>query len=179
MSGLIGWEDIETVGGYLVGVSGSSDRPVRFRPDPGVILPDDIDCAIAQKPGGQTTVEFSLSEGADPTRHIRLPIPGTGSTYSALAHYIPEAGTAWLHTHERPGDPAKKLTVRSLPELVEVADAEYGQQLEPAVAQRVCKVTTPSRACCTRSLTPAAKPRDPQPCLAPLNLPDRAAEQRR
>lgn len=143
MSGLIGWEDIETVGGYLVGVSGSSDRPFRFRPDPGVLLPDDIDAIIAQKPGGQTTLEFSLSEGADPTRHIRLPIPGTGSTYSALAHYVPEAGTAWLHTHERPGDPAKKLTVRSLSELVEVADAEYGQQLDPAVAQRVLQGNHP------------------------------------
>jgi hypothetical protein len=37
-------------------------------------------------------------------------LPGTESTYSALAQYIPEDRTAWLHTHERPGDPAKKLT---------------------------------------------------------------------
>lgn len=144
MCNLIAWEDVETVGGYLVRVSGSSDEPFRFMPDTGVMMPDDIDGTIVQKPGGQTTLKMSLAEGADPTRHVRLPIPGTGSTYSALAHYIPEARTAWLHTHERPGDPAKKLTVQSLSELIEVAEAEYGQHLDPTVAQRVLQGNRPA-----------------------------------
>ena len=137
MTGLIEWEDVETVGGYLVRVTGSRDEPLRFKPDPGFIMPDDIDGNVVRKPEGQTTFEWSLAEGADPTRHVRLPIPGTASTYSALAHYIPEAGTAWLHTHERPGDPAVTLRVQSLSELIEVAQSEYGQHLDPTAAQRV------------------------------------------
>lgn len=144
MIGLIGWEDVQTVGGYIVRVSGSSDRPFRFMPDTAVMMPDDIDGTIVQTPGGPATLEMSLAEGADPTRHVRLPIPGTGSTYSALAHYIPQAGTAWLHTHERPGDPAKVLRVRSLPELIEVAESEYGQHLDPTVAQRVLQGSHPA-----------------------------------
>jgi hypothetical protein len=143
MSGLIAWEDVEAVGGYLVRVSGSRDKPFRFMPDPGFMMPDDICGAILQKPGGQTALDMSLAEGADPTCHVRLPIPGTGSTYSALAHYIPEARTAWLHTHERPGDQAKVLTVQSLPELIEVAESEYGQHLDPTVAQRVLQGNHP------------------------------------
>ncbi len=144
MIGLIGWEDVPTVGGYLVRVSGSSDRPFRFMPDTAVMMPDNIDGTIVQTTGGEATLEMSLAEGADPTRHVRLPIPGTSSTYSALAHYIPQAGTAWLHTHERPGDPAKVLRVRSLPELIEVAESEYGQHLDPTVAQRVLQGSHPA-----------------------------------
>lgn len=137
MSALIGFEDVETVGGYLVRVSGARDKPFRFMPDPGFLMPDDINAAIVQTPEGRTTVNFSLTEGADATRHVRLPIPGTGSTFSALAHYIPEAKTAWLHTHERPGDQARVLRVHSLEELVDVAKSEFGQHLDPAMAKRV------------------------------------------
>jgi hypothetical protein len=104
MIDLIAWEDVDTVGGYLVRVSGSSAKPLRFMPDTGVMMPDDVDGTVVRKPGGRTTLEVSLTEGADPTSHVRLPIPGTGSTHSALAQYIPEASCAWLHTHERPGD---------------------------------------------------------------------------
>jgi len=170
MNGLIAWEDIETVGGYLVRVSGSGDKPFRFMPDTGFMMPDDIDGTIVQKPGGQTTLEVSLAEGADPTRHVRLPFPGTGSTYSALAHYIPEARTAWLHTHERPGDPAKTLTVRSLSELVEVAESEYGQHLDPTVTQRVLQGNHPTPSMLYMRPYPGnTRPGDPQPCLAPLS----------
>lgn len=144
MNGLIAWEDVETVGGYLVRVTGSSDKPFRFMPDTGFIMPDDMDGIIVQKPGGPTTLEVSLTEGADPTRHLRLPIPGTAPTYSALAHYIPEARTAWLHTHERPGDPAISLAVNSLSQLIEVARSEHGQHLDPTVAQRVLRGNRPT-----------------------------------
>ena len=144
MTGLIAWEDIETVGGYLVRVSGGNDKPFRFMPDAAVMMPDDIHANIHHQPGGQTTLEASLAEGADPTRHVRLSIPGTGSTYSALAHYIPEANTAWLHTHQRPGDPAKVLTVHSLSEVIEIAESRYGQLLDPTVAQRVLQGNNPT-----------------------------------
>jgi hypothetical protein len=144
MTSLIAWEDVETVGGYLVRVSGRNDKPFRFMPDTAVMMPDDIHGTIAKKPKGQATLQVSLAEGADPTRHVRLPIPGTGSTYSALAHYIPEARTAWLHTHERPGDPATALTVHSLSELIEVAESQYGQHLDPTVAHRVLQGNHPT-----------------------------------
>ncbi|MFN6552270.1 hypothetical protein ACP6C7_09805 [Mycolicibacterium septicum] len=143
MSGLIAWEDVDTVGGYLVRVSGRSDKPLRFMPDTGLVMPDDINGTIIHKPHGQATLDLSLADGADPTRHMRLPIPGTGLTYSALAHYIPEARTAWLHTHEHPGDQPKRLTVDSLSELVEVAQSKYGQFLDTTVAQRVLQGNHP------------------------------------
>lgn len=143
MTNLIAWDDVEAVGGYLVRVSGSTGKPFRFMPDPGFVMPDDVVGTIVQEPGGHAAFEMSLAEGADPTCHTRLPIPGTGPTYSALAHYIPEARTAWLHTHERPGDQAKSLTVTSLRELIDVAESEYGQHLDPAVAQRVLQGNHP------------------------------------
>ncbi|TQR84289.1 hypothetical protein D8S82_22330 [Mycobacterium hodleri] len=137
MIDLVSSEDVDTAGGYLVRVSGSCDKPFRFTPDAAFIMPDDINGTIVQTPEGRTTLEWSLAEGADSTRHLQLPIPGTGGTVGALAHYIPEAGTARLHTHERPGDPPIALRVASLSELIDVAESKYGQHLDPAVAQQV------------------------------------------
>lgn len=105
MSDVIAWDDVETVGGYLVRVGGSRDVPFRFMPDTAVMMPDDVNATIAQRPGGQTTLALSLAKGFDPTRHVRLPLPGTGSTYSALAHYIPEAkplGSIPMNVQETP-----------------------------------------------------------------------------
>jgi hypothetical protein len=56
MTSLIAWEDIETVGGYLVQVTGSSDQPFRFKPDAGLVMPGDMDGTIVQKPGGPTGI---------------------------------------------------------------------------------------------------------------------------
>ncbi|MEE3755235.1 hypothetical protein [Mycobacterium intracellulare] len=136
MIDLVSSAEVDTVGGYLVRVSGSSDQPFRFKSDAAVIMPDDISGTIVQTPEGQTSLEWSLAEGADPTSHLQLSIPGTGQTFGALAQYIPEARTARLHTHERPGDPAIALTVRSLEELIETAASKYGQHLDPTVAHR-------------------------------------------
>lgn len=94
MIGLIQWEDVETVGGYLIRVTGSRTRPFRFMADPAFIRPDETDGAVRRTPDGRTTFAWSLSDGADPTHHVQLPIPGTGSTYTALAQYIPESGAA-------------------------------------------------------------------------------------
>ncbi|MCV7286119.1 hypothetical protein H7J87_12350 [Mycolicibacterium wolinskyi] len=136
MIDLVSSGEVDTVGGYLIRVSGSSDKPFRFASDAAFIMPDDINGTIVQTPEGQTSLEWSLAEGADPTNHLQLSIPGTGQTFGALAQYIPEAGTARLHTHERPGDPAIALAVRSLDELVDTASSKYGQYLDPTVAQR-------------------------------------------
>ncbi len=166
MSVLVSLDDVETVGGYLVRVSGSCDKPMRFMADAGYMMPGDTDGTLVQKPGGQTALEFSLSEGADPTRHVRFPIPGTGSTYSAIAHYIPEANAAWLHTHERPHDSAKSLTVQSLSELVEVARNRYGQYLDPAGAERALQGDRPLPS--ALYMRPNPIPRHPDPSLQAL-----------
>jgi hypothetical protein len=144
MIDLVSSEDVETVGGYLVRVSGSRDKPFRFMPDAAVIMPAEIDGTITRTPDGKITLGWSLADGADPTGHLQLPIPGTGRTFGALAHYIPEAGTARLLTHERPGDPAIALRVDSLAELVEVAQSKYGQHLDPTAAQRVLEGNHPT-----------------------------------
>lgn len=136
MIDLVSSDEVDTVGGYLVRVSGSGDKPFRFASDAAVIMPDDINGAIVQTSEGQASLAWSLAEGADPTSHLQLSIPGTGQTFSALAQYIPEARTARLHTHERPGDPAIALSVESLEELIETASSKYGQYLDPTVAQR-------------------------------------------
>lgn len=136
MIDLVSSGEVDTVGGYLIRVSGSCDKPFRFASDAAFIMPDDINGTIVQTPDGQASLKWSLAEGADPTSHLQLSIPGTGQTFSALAQYIPEAGTARLHSHERPGDPAIVLAVRSLEELIETASSKYGQHLDPTVAQR-------------------------------------------
>ncbi|WP_131813636.1 hypothetical protein [Mycolicibacterium fortuitum] len=134
---LIASENVETVGGYLVRVSGSPSQPFRFAPDPGFVLPTDLDATLhRQRADEPVNVHLSLPEGADPTHHVRLPVPGTGPTYSALAHYIPEAATAWLHTHEQPWS-VTKLAVQSLSELVDLARANHHQILDGEITQAI------------------------------------------
>jgi hypothetical protein len=130
MVNLVDMEDVDTVGGFIVRVAGRPDRPFRFMADPGFVLPDYLEAIVDQQ-----SVEFRLAQGADPTSHQRFSVPGAGATYSALAHYIPEAGTAWLHTHEEPWRNPEKLRVESIPELVAVAEAEHHQVLDPADAE--------------------------------------------
>lgn len=135
MTNLVVWEDLDTVGGYLVRVTGTCDDPFRFRPDQLRMMPDSVVGSIRTLPGNRTEFQFSLEKGADSTRHNRIPVPGKGRTYGALALYIPEAGTAWLQTHERPGDEPKRLTVTSLEELVATSKTKYGQLLNYALTR--------------------------------------------
>ncbi len=136
MTFLTSFEDVETVGGYLVRVTGRSDRPFRFQPDVGIAMPDGVDATMIETPPDRPTkLTMSLVEGADPTYHVRLQLPGTGPTYSALGHYIPEARSAWLHTHEEPWRAAMTVNVGSVSELVEVARTNHGQHLDPVGAQ--------------------------------------------
>ena len=144
MTSLIAWEDVSTVGGYLVRVSGSRDKPFRFMPDTGFVMPDDIDGTIIQKPVGQTSLEFSLAEGADPTSHVRLPFRELGRPTAHWRITFPRQGLHGFTPTNVPGDPAKTLTVHSLSELIEVAESEYGQHLDPTVAQRVLQGNPPT-----------------------------------
>jgi hypothetical protein len=137
MIGLIQMEEVEAVGGYLVRVTGTRDKPFRFMADPAFIMPDETEGAVKRNRDGHTTFAWRLANGADPTLHRQLPIPGTAPTYSALAQYIPESGAARLHTHERPGDAPIRLKVESLSDLVERAESECGQYLDPTAAQRI------------------------------------------
>lgn len=127
--------------------------------DAAFIMPDDINGTIVQTPEGRTTLKWSLAAGADPTSHLQLSIPGIGPTFSALAQYIPEAGTARLHTHERPGDPAIALGVHSLEELIEVAESKYGQHLDPTAAQRRLQGDNPTPSVLYMSPSPENKTR--------------------
>jgi hypothetical protein len=137
MAYLVGMEDVESVGGYMVRVTGSRDKAFRFQVDPGVVLPGDLEAIVTPRSEDSVGLQLSLTDGADPTSHLRLPVPGTGPTYSALAHYIPQAGSAWLHTHEEPWRDPERLTVQSVAELVATAKTEHNQLLDPEVAQYV------------------------------------------
>jgi len=60
--------------------------------------------------------------------------------------------------------------VRSLSELVEVAESEYGQHLDPTVTQRVLQGNHPTPSMLYMRPYPGnTRPGDPQPCLAPLS----------
>jgi hypothetical protein len=133
---LVLFDDVETVGGYVVRVTGSRDRPFRFGADPGRVLPDDLHASVAPTGG---LVGLSVREGSDPTTYARLPIPGVSPTCGALAHYIPEAGVAWLHTHEEPWRTPERLTVDSVGDLCNRALSDHGQHLDNAIAQYVAE----------------------------------------
>ena len=90
MAYLIGMEDVESVGGYMVRVTGDRERAFRFQVDPGFVMPWDLEGTVAQQSEQSVGLTLSLPEGADPTRHTRIPVPGKEPTYGALAHYIPE-----------------------------------------------------------------------------------------
>jgi hypothetical protein len=135
MAYLIGLEDVESVGGYMVRVTGDRERAFRFQVDPGFVMPWDLEGTVAQHSEQSIGLTLSLPEGADPTRHTRIPVPGKEPTYGALAHYIPEGGVAWLHTHEEPWRDPQRLAVKSLADLIVRAKEEHDQVLNPEVAQ--------------------------------------------
>ncbi|TRW79287.1 hypothetical protein FK535_22455 [Mycolicibacterium sp. 018/SC-01/001] len=135
MVNTIAWDDVASVGGYLVRATGSATQPVRFGADPGFVLPGELEATFGPQPAGGFGVQLSLPPGADPTSHIRLTVRGVSPTYSALAQYIPEARTAWLHTHEEPWRNAIRLSVQSLNELVDVAKADHNQILDREMTQ--------------------------------------------
>jgi hypothetical protein len=139
MVNLVGMEDVDTVGGYLVRVTGTRDKPFRFMVDAGFVLPDNLEGTVTSQPAGLLSLQLRLAQGADPTAHQRFVVPGTAATYSALAHYIPEARTAWLHTHEEPWRDPEKLQVTSVDVLVAVAAAEHNQRLDPSATEYVMK----------------------------------------
>ncbi|WP_156042483.1 hypothetical protein [Rhodococcus sp. UNC363MFTsu5.1] len=121
--------DIPTVGGYMVRVVGDASQPFRFIGDVGSTGPWFTE-AFVTRDNGTTSVRFAVPPGGDTTEHTRIPIPGEGSTFSALAHYVPECDAAWLHTHEDPSSEPIVLRVQSIQELLDVAGTEYRQYLQ-------------------------------------------------
>ncbi|WP_157753373.1 hypothetical protein [Gordonia sp. 1D] len=128
MQTVVNMDDLPTVGGYVVRVSGSRVTPFRFRGDPNVVGPWLTNTAV------QTTAEgirmrFSTPADGDPTVHTRIDIAGREPTFSALVHVIPQSGTAWMHTHEEPWAQPIRLVARTAAGLFSEA-SEYGQHLE-------------------------------------------------
>lgn len=129
VAAVIAFDDIPTVGGYMVRVTGDASKPFRFMGDVGSSGPWFTEAFFTQR-NGTTSLQFALPPGGDPTEHTRIPIPGERNTFSALAHYVPECEAAWLHTHENPSFDPIALRVRSIHELMDVAATEHGQYLQ-------------------------------------------------
>ncbi|WP_147343831.1 MULTISPECIES: hypothetical protein [unclassified Rhodococcus (in: high G+C Gram-positive bacteria)] len=123
------FDDIPTVGGYSVRVTGSASQPFRFKGDIGSTGPWFTEALVTQS-NGTISLQFVLPPGADPTENTRIPIPGEGTTFSALAHYVPECDTAWLHTHEDPSSEPIVLRVHTINELLHIAATKYQQYLQ-------------------------------------------------
>jgi hypothetical protein len=82
MVNLVGMEDVDSVGGYIVRATGNSKNPLRFCADRGIVLPGDLEATVSSHGRVSFDLQVSLAEGADATSHMRLPVPGTGRTYS-------------------------------------------------------------------------------------------------
>nr|WP_271213588.1 hypothetical protein [Rhodococcus wratislaviensis]GLK40765.1 hypothetical protein GCM10017611_76400 [Rhodococcus wratislaviensis] len=128
MQSVITMDDLPTVGGFVVRVTGSRVDPFRFRGDPGLIGPWFTEAAV-RRYADRIVMRFTTPEGGDPTVHARLDVAGRGSTFSALVHVIPQSVTAWMHTHEEPWGDAIRLSVAS-PQALVAAAARYGQELQ-------------------------------------------------
>ncbi|OZD18744.1 hypothetical protein CH253_16810 [Rhodococcus sp. 06-156-3C] len=126
---VIALDDIPSVGGYMVRVTGSSSHPFRFVGDVGSTGPWFTEALVARH-DGTTSVQFVVPQEGDATEHTRIVIPGQGPTFSALAHYIPECDTALLNLHDHPDYDPITLRVGSVHELFAVAKAEHGQHLQ-------------------------------------------------
>lgn len=123
-------EETETVGGHMVRASGSEAEPIRFQCDLGFMMPWNMVAERSQVSANAQTFRFTLPKGYDSTRNTRVPVPGRWPTFGALAHYIPELATAWLHTHERPWEDPVRIAARSVDELAMIAKAEHHQLLD-------------------------------------------------
>lgn len=122
--------EIPTVGGYTVRAAGTASSPFRFIVDFGFTGPWSTELSVTQDDGETTSLWWTVPPGGDTTEHIRISIPGEGSTFSALAHYVPECDVALLHPHENPHSEPIELHVRSIHELLDFAATEHGQRLQ-------------------------------------------------
>lgn len=137
MMSVITMDDLPTVGGYVVRVTGTRLTPFRFMGDPTLMGPWFTHAAVHRGADG-IRMQFTTPPGGDPTQHARIDIAGSGDTFSALVHAIPESGVAWLHTHEQPWGDAIRLDATS-PQTVVAGATAHGQQLEmdDTMAERI------------------------------------------
>lgn len=122
--------EIPTVGGYTVRAAGTTSSPFRFIVDFGFTGPWSTELPVTQNDGDTTSLWLTVPPGGDTTEHIRISIPGEGSTFSALAHYVPECDVALLHPHENPYSEPIELRARSIHELLDIAATQHGQRLQ-------------------------------------------------
>jgi hypothetical protein len=135
MQSVVTMDDLPTVGGYVVRVTGDRTTPFRFRGDPGMVAPW-LTNAIVAKGEDKIHIRFETPPGGDSTEHARVDIAGDGKTFSALVHAIPQSGFAWMHTHEEPWADPIKIRAKSLADLTSDA-ARHGQQLKPPESEIV------------------------------------------
>ncbi|MGW0039465.1 hypothetical protein [Gordonia sp. NPDC003376] len=121
--------DVASVGGYVTRVTGSANRPFRFRSDPSGSGPWETEGRIVER-DGSPVLQMRVPPGVDPSQHSRIGVPGSDHTFGAMAFYSPETKTARLWTHDTPWElPIELRGVDSLPDLVRRAAQDYGQSL--------------------------------------------------
>ncbi|MGW4716736.1 hypothetical protein [Nocardia sp. NPDC004260] len=130
MQSVVGMDQIETVGGYMVRVTGDRSNPFRFFGDPMGTGPWLTNALLSRSGDGKASLAITVPPGGDPTQHWRIPIPGVAPTFSALAQFIPEIGKAWLHTHEEPWSDPILVAATSVEELIETARETHQQFLK-------------------------------------------------
>ncbi len=122
--------EVPTVGGYAVCAAGTASSPFRFIVDFGFTGPWSSELSVTEDDGGATSLWRTVPPCGDTTEHIRVSVPGEGSTFGALAHYVPECDVALLHPHEDPYSEPIELCVRSIHELLDTAATQHGQRLQ-------------------------------------------------
>ncbi|MCR5977480.1 hypothetical protein GDN83_06955 [Gordonia jinghuaiqii] len=130
MASVVTREEVASVGGHMVRATGCSETPMRFHGDPGFVMPWSMAASLTALAPGQVNMKFSLPKGHDPTRNSRIPVAGKWPTFSALAHFVPELNTAWLHTHEQPWQAPIRIEASSVSDLGDIAKSEYRQLLD-------------------------------------------------
>ena len=130
MASVVTSEEVPTVGGHMARATGCSTTPMRFHGDPGFVMPWSMAANLTTFAPGHARMCFYLPKGYDSTRNSRIPIAGRWPTFSALAHYIPELETAWLHTHEQPWQEPVRISASSVAEVGDVAKSKYRQLLD-------------------------------------------------
>ena len=130
IQGMIVSGEVDTVGGFVTRVTGDQTAPFRFMGDPVLTGPDFLEATVIDRDGSRY-LRFSVPPGSDTTEHMRVSVPGTVPTFSALAHFVPEGGVAWLHTHEKPWE-RTRIEAKSVDELIVKSGDPHAQFLRPS-----------------------------------------------
>ncbi|MFT3716473.1 MAG: hypothetical protein QM774_11145 [Gordonia sp. (in: high G+C Gram-positive bacteria)] len=117
---------VDSVGGFIAAVAGDSAYTFRFQAHQGGVGPWRTNAALLPD---RRTLRITVPPGGDPTSHKRIILPGQWPTYRAVAFLIPEAGIAWLHTHDEPWSGAIRIPGSQPEEVLEIARRSHNQVL--------------------------------------------------